>query len=140
MHDKRLLERIRDYALNPDQERRGEADVPTLMASVLAHVRRILNTKAGSVLIDENYGLSDFTNLASSFASESVRDLQEEISSQIMKYEPRIKDVRVDFVEQREDVLSLRFKISGRFDLESRNTPVVFESVVQSDGKISITS
>jgi type VI secretion system protein len=57
-----------------------------------------------------------------------------------MKFEPRIKDVRVEFSEQREDVLSLRFKISGRFDLENKNTPVVFESVVQSDGKISVSS
>lgn len=138
MHEKRLLERIRDY--EEDQTRHWETDPATLRDSVLGYLRRILNTKRGSALIAEDFGMPDFTDLPSSFAVDIVRDLQDDIGRMIQKFEPRLKDVRVDFVHQTDDVLSLRFQIHGRFDTESLKTPVVFETVVQSDGKVILSS
>jgi type VI secretion system protein len=55
----------------------------------------------------------------------------------IQKYEPRLTAVRVTFVPQEEDRLSLRFQIIGKLLTESK-TQVYIETVVDSDGKIEI--
>lgn len=138
MHEKRLLERIRDY--EQDEIRRWETDPVALKESVLGYLRRILNTKKGSALITDDFGMPDFTDFPSSFASDIVRTLQDDIASMVQKYEPRLKDIRIDFIQQTDDILSLRFQIHGRFDTESLKTPVVFETVVQSDGRVTLSS
>ncbi|WP_027183272.1 type VI secretion system baseplate subunit TssE [Desulfovibrio inopinatus] len=138
MHELRLLERIRDFEKNTT--RSGEIDPQRLLQSVMRHLQKLLNTRQGSVPIDPEYGLADFTDLATNFGTDIMQELEENISMAIMRYEPRLADVDVEFDRDPADALSLRFKIKGRIAVESLKTPVVFESVVQSDGKISIMS
>jgi|GEM_PF-142518 len=133
----RLLERIRNYQKNPD--RRDSATPADMIKSVLDHVQKILNTKQGAVLIDDDYGLPDYTDIAGSFSSDKVQDLEREINRVIRKYEPRLIDALIEFEQQQDDVLALRFKIKGKLMSEHQDVPVVFESVVQSDGKIVIS-
>jgi type VI secretion system protein len=138
MHEKRLLERIRDFAR--DKGRRGEIDPAILSASVLRHLRRLLNTKQGSVPIDEDYGLADLTDLPGSFAPDSLAEIEEKITRVISKYEPRLTGLRVSFSKRQDDSLSLRFEISGRANAGELNLPILFESVVEPSGKISLST
>jgi type VI secretion system protein len=71
------------------------------------------------------------------FSAESVREIERSIRQTIQKYEPRLKGVRVSFVPQEEDNLSLRFQIVSKLATESR-TQVFFETIIDSDGKIDI--
>ena len=87
-------------------------------------------------MIAEDYGLPDFSDLVYSFP-ESIREIEKAIRLTIQKYEPRLKTVRVIFVQQEEDVLSLRFQIIAKLASEAK-TQVFFESVIASDGKVNI--
>jgi type VI secretion system protein len=138
MHEKRLLERIRDF--EKDQDRRGELNPTVLSASVLSHLRRLLNTKQGSVPIAEDYGLADLTELPGSFAPDNLAEIEEKITRVISQYEPRLTGLRVHFAARQDDSLSLRFEISGRVNAEELNLPIIFESVVEPSGKISLST
>ncbi len=138
MREFRLLERVRYIAQHPD--RRGSADPNAMLNSVLHHVQLILNTKQGAVPIASDYGVPDFTDIAGSYASDAVQDMERELSAVIAKYETRLHGARIEFESQQEDVLSLKFRILGKMVLDDRELPVVFESVVQSDGKITVSS
>ena len=136
MRELRLLERIRDFEKDP--ERRFAEDPQVMTTSVLHHIQQIMNTRQGSVLIHDDYGVPDFTDIAGSYASDRVQELERDLSKIIMKYEPRLLEASINFEEQQDDVLALRFKIKGKLAMEN-DVPVVFESVVQSDGRITIT-
>ncbi len=136
MRELRLLERIRDFEKDP--ERRFAEDPQAMTKSVLQHIQQIMNTRQGSVLIHEDYGVPDFTDIAGSYASDRVQELERDLSKIIMKFEPRLLEASITFEEQQDDVLALRFKIKGKLAMEN-DVPVVFESVVQSDGRITIT-
>jgi len=138
MREYRLLERVRSMALDPD--RRGSADPSVMLTSVLHHVQKILNTKQGAVPIAPDYGVPDFTDIAGSYASDSIQQMEEGITRVIAKYEPRLLEPHLEFEEQQDDVLALRFRIKGKLAVEGQDYPVIFESVVQSDGKITINS
>jgi type VI secretion system protein len=138
MHERRLLERIRDFA--GDQDRRNEIDTTVLLTSVMAHLRRLLNTKQGSVPIDDDYGLAELTELPGSFAPDNLVEIEEKITGVIAKYEPRLTDIRVAFAKRQDDSLALRFEISGRVNADDINVPVIFESVVEPSGKISLST
>lgn len=105
--------------------------------SVLGHLQRILNTRQGSVPIGEDYGVPDFTDFAQVYP-DGIRDLERGIRQTIQKYEPRLTAVRVRFVPSEEDILSVRFQISGKLITEDKQEPVKFESMINSEGKISI--
>jgi len=138
MREYRLLERVRNMELNPD--RRSSADPNVMLTSVLHHVQNILNTRQGSVPIAPDYGVPDFTDIAGSYASDSIQQMEESITAVIAKFEPRLVEPLLEFEEQQDDVLAIRFRIKGTLAVEGQDFPVVFESVVQSDGKITISS
>jgi type VI secretion system protein len=134
MREARLLERIRFW--DEDPVRRGREEPRRVIDSVLKHLNRILNTKQGNVPIAEDYGVPDFTDLLYSYP-DSLRDIERTIRSAIQKYEPRLKAVKVTSIPQDEDLLSLRFQIVARLSGESK-AQVLFETIIDSDGKIDI--
>jgi len=60
------------------------------------------------------------------------------IRNTIQKYEPRLKAVRVKLIPQEENMLAVSFQVVARLILEEEKDPVVFESVMDSDGKVTI--
>jgi type VI secretion system protein len=135
MREERLTERLRSWNKEPD--RRGGRDPKRMIASIIRHLERILNTRRGSVPISDDYGVPDLTDLSSGFP-DSLRDLERTIRNTIQKYEPRLKSVRVKFVPQEENMLAVSFQIVARLILEEEKNPVVFESLMDSDGKVII--
>lgn len=136
MREDRLLKRISAWEKEP--HRRSIEDPKRTLDSVLDHLQQILNTRQGSVPIGEDYGVPDFTELLHAYP-DSVRDFERSIRQTIQKYEPRLNGIRVRLIPQDEDFLSLRFQIMAKLVTEDHKEPVLFESVVDSDGKISIT-
>lgn len=134
----RLLERIRIMEENP--ERRLDVDSGTMVNSVLEHLVRVLNTKKGSVEIDPEFGVPDLTNMSSSFSSDSIPELEEAIKSVIVHYEPRLKEVSVHFQTQQDDLLALRFSIAAKLVTDEKGKSIVFETIVDSDGQVKVTS
>lgn len=132
------MERIRRLEQNPSY--RGSTDPNRIIVSILLHLKKILNTRQGSVEIDEMYGVPDFTDLAANFSSESVRDLIRSIKNSVSRYEPRLSSIQIEADAPGDQSLELRFKISGRLALDENNSlPVAFETVVDPNGRIEIS-
>ena len=135
MREERLTERIRSWNRAPD--RRGGPDPKRMVASIVRHLERILNTRWGSTQTADDYGIPDLTDLRSGLP-DAVRDLERAIRNTIQKYEPRLEAVRVKFIPQEETMLTVSFQIVARLALEGEKNPVTFQSVMDSDGKVTI--
>lgn len=135
MHEHRLLDRIRYLDKNP--ARRFSEDRRQMLHSIQDHLQRILNTRQGSTLIAEDYGIPDFTNLMSGYP-ESKRAMERSLRDTIQKYEPRLQAVRIAFLPQQEDALTLSFQITARLKTEDNKDPVVFESVLDAGGRVVV--
>ncbi len=134
MREERLLERIRAWKREP--LRRGREEPRKVIDSVLRHLRRILNTKQGNVLIAEDYGVPDFSDFLNTLP-DSIREIEKNIRAAIQKYEPRLTGVRVNFIPQEDDPLSLRFQITARLAMDAK-TQVFLETIVDADGQVEI--
>jgi len=135
MAESRLLERLsryeRDFDSGITYHSSGEVQ------SIVNHLRRLLNTRVGSASIGDDYGIPDLTNVIGSEYSQTVAELQQKIQKAIAKYEPRLKNVRIAIELDQDDVLSLRFRAEGQV-VGGDNLPIVFETVISTDGKINI--
>ena len=135
MREERLIERIRLREKQPD--RSTTEDPKKIIASVLSHLQKVLNTRQGSAQIAEDFGMPDLTDYLRGYPA-SLREVEKSLRQTITKYEPRLKSLRVRFVPQDEDPLALNFQISARLATGGTEEPVSFESQVGSDGKINI--
>jgi type VI secretion system protein len=135
MREERLTERIRSWNRAP--HRRGRPDPKRMVNSIVRHLERILNTRWGSAQIADDYGIPDLTDLRSGLP-DAIRDLERAIRNTIQKYEPRLEAVRVKFIPQEETMLTVSFQIVARLALEGEKNPVTFQSVMDSDGKVTI--
>ncbi len=135
MREHRLLDRIRYLDKNPS--RRVTEDPGQTLYSVQEHLQRILNTRQGSAPIADEYGIPDFTNLMSGYP-ESQRAIERTIRNTIQKFEPRLQGVRISFLQQEDDVLTLSFQITAQLVLKDHKDPITFESVLDSGGHIVV--
>ena len=135
MPDERLLERIGILESNPDF--RVERDVSREVQSIINHLQRILNTRQGCVLIADDYGIPDITNSPGENFTETTKRIEVIIHDVIMKYEPRLTGVIVEFFSEKDDVLTLRFKLKAIL-VQDKKTPVTFETVVSSEGRVNV--
>jgi type VI secretion system protein len=131
----RLLERIRFRERTPHL--REDSDAALVIDSLLHHLTRILNTRRGNVEISEDYGIPDYTEFLQNFP-ESMHEMERAIRQTISQFEPRLKVVRVNYLSQEHNDLAVRFQISAKFIDSTGNTPVFFETQVDSGGKISV--
>lgn len=132
----RLLERIRAMEKNP--ERRGRPDEAALVSSVMRHLVNILNTRQGSAQIAEDFGLPDFTNLGASFGESAVPGIKASIKAVIDAYEPRLSSVIVDHIPQTDNPLAVIFTLRAELKTENKTIPVLFETIIDPDGKIRV--
>lgn len=136
MRGKRFLERLRAIDQNPDW--RGESDPQTTIASVLAHLGKMLNTRQGSAPIALDLGMPDFTGMAGSLTADSLPEMEQTLTEVITKYEPRLTGVKVEFEPQTEKSFMLGFRLSAKVRVEDQEIPVVFETLLNSDGHITV--
>lgn len=122
MKEKRLLERI--GALQVGSERSHLTQAEVLLDSLMAHLSRILNTRQGSVPIDPDFGVPDFTNLAGSFATGETAQIIEHMTRMVARYEPRLKSPCITLAEHGREVLSLRFMLDGLVAINDRDIPI----------------
>lgn len=137
MREQRLLERIADLESGNAHPHATRAQV--LVASIQGHLQRILNTRQGSVPIDSEFGVPDFTNLAGSFTSGSTREIIDSLTRMIRVYEPRLKNPQVLIEDAGSEVLALSFSLSGMIEVDNRDVPIRLATQISSSGKVSLT-
>ncbi|HUH40758.1 MAG TPA: type VI secretion system baseplate subunit TssE [Castellaniella sp.] len=111
MSDIRLLERL--TLLEDPARTAGMPHDRILRDSVVRHLEHLLNTRAGSVPIDHEYGMPDMSNIAGSFALGTTESLSEAIVQQVSRYEPRLRNIRITVEQEQREVITLRFELRG---------------------------
>jgi type VI secretion system protein len=121
----RLLERLSRQELPNLNDRRTPEDL--VKASIQRYLSRLLNVRRGSVPIDAEYGLSDMSNIAGSFAVGYVSEIQREILIQIDRYEKRLLKPTIQQVVEEREVITLKFILKGQIDLSVSSTEIMKE-------------
>lgn len=136
MNECRLLEHISRLGAEGGREQHSRSEI--LVNSILEHLRRILNTRQGSVPVDAEFGVPDFTNLAGSFSTGTTDQIVQDMSRMIQRYEPRLRQPQIAFTANRDEVLTLAFSISGTVNVDDREIPVRLTSQVAANGRVSL--
>ncbi len=136
MRERRLIERI--SAWEQGARLTNQTETEALVRSVMEHLSRILNTRQGSVQLDSQFGVPDFTNMAFGLEGGSMRDMEEEIQRMVSRYEPRVRGPRVRMQRETSDVLSIRFTLEGVIEANDRDIPLRLSTTVNSDGRVTV--
>jgi len=139
----RLSERL-THADNP-RLISGMSDESLGRKSIVDHLTRLLNTRQGSVPIDPNYGMSDLSNIAGSFAMGTTESICQEVAYQISRYEPRVTNPRISVSHSADErnVISLRFDVTARLvDSQRKPTEDMLLLIMRIDasGRINLLS
>ena len=109
-----LLGQFISEVLNPDeigpQQFEHLTEDQKLSLSIIENLRMILTTRRGSILHLPDYGISDILQIYLS-SENPVESLKQEIKDVILKYEPRISEVRMENSEFDRKTLRAALKI-----------------------------
>ncbi len=136
MLQERLLERIGRLEENVDPHETLET---RQINSIISHLSKLLNTRQGSVSIAPDFGVPDITNLPGENILETKQKVEAVIQGVVQKYEPRLKNVKMFMQQEEKAEFSLKFRLEANLT-EKEDVPVIFETVVSTEGKISISS
>lgn len=95
----------------------------------------MLNTRHGGSITAPDYGTSDFSDVFR--GHQSIQLIQNQIGESIEKYEPRLVDADVSFLEG-EDPYQIHFNITATIVSEEGETPAVFRTVIESSGEVRV--
>ncbi|MCX4219928.1 MULTISPECIES: type VI secretion system baseplate subunit TssE [Pseudomonas] len=124
--------------LNGDAElRKGKSLEASAMASVAAHLAKMLSTRAGSVQTLSDYGLPDLNDMRLSL-HDSLSQARLAIESFIEAYEPRLSNVRVISLPRDHDQLRLAFSIEGLLEVEGFKRQVSFAARLDGSGQVKV--
>ena len=125
--------------LNGDAElRKGNSLEACAMASVAAHLAKMLSTRAGSVQTLADYGLPDLSDMRLSL-HDSLSQARLAIENFIEAYEPRLSNVRVISLPRDHDQLRLAFSIEGLLEVEGFKRQVSFSARLDGSGQVKVT-
>jgi type VI secretion system protein len=130
-----LLERLSDP--RPEAPRTTRQNESALVASILAHLGRMLNTRRGNVPLSPDYGIPDLADMVHSFP-DAIRTMEQAIRTTIEKYEPRLSNVRVKYAGSEDDIFSLHYEVTAVLAASGSRTAVSFDTRVESNGEVSV--
>ncbi len=135
--DRTLLERLAQAKTKP--ARTMVEDPNALLKSVLRNLGRILNSRQGTAPAQMDFGIPAPSEITQAFP-DSVDKMQRVIRECIEKYEPRLSNVNVIYVESEHDILTLRFQVNAKVKTSNQHYPVFFDTLVDSTGHIRLNS
>lgn len=118
-------------------KRSAASDQRAALQSVLANLRDILGTRQGSALAQPDLGLPSPSELRQNFPA-SIGDIQKAIAESIVRYEPRLRDVKVTYIEIENDPLTVNFQVSANLVVDGHRQLVAFETGVDHAGKVKV--
>jgi type VI secretion system protein len=124
--------------LNGDTDKRvGWSREVSAMASVAAHLTKMLSTRAGSVQTLSDYGLPDLNDMRLSL-HDSLSQARRAIEKFIEAYEPRLSCVLVIPLPRDDDQLRLSFGIEGVLEVEGIKRQVSFAARLDGSGQVKV--
>ncbi|WP_426142416.1 type VI secretion system baseplate subunit TssE [Pseudomonas sp. DWP3-1-2] len=108
------------------------------VASVAAHLAKMLSTRAGSVQTLPAYGLPDLNDMRLSL-HDSLMQARQAIESFIELYEPRLTQVHVTSLPQSGKSFRLSFAIEGLLEVAGIKRQVSFSARLDGSGQVNVT-
>jgi len=105
--------------------------------SILRHLQKLLNSRQGHAPAQMDYGIPDPGEVAHNY-SDAIGQIQKSIKACVEKYEPRLTAVNVTHVVADNDVLTLRFQITGQVANTKERIPVLFDTLIDPSGRIKL--
>jgi type VI secretion system protein len=133
--ERSVLERLADP--RPDAPRTTHQNERQILASVLEHVRKMLNTRRGNAPVAPDYGIPDIVDLVHSFP-DSIKFMEQAIRNTLEKHEPRLSNVRVKYSGSPDDAFSLHFEVTAVLAISNSRNSVWFETKVGSNGEVVV--
>ena len=130
-----LFERMRSP--DSDQKKTVKYEAEKLFNSIKEHLQKVLNTRQGHALIRPDYGMPDFTDFIQTLP-DSVAEMEINIKQTIEKYEPRLKNIHVQFKPVPDNQFILYFEIMADVILPDEQFVATFNTVINSTGKIDV--
>ncbi|TWC14477.1 MULTISPECIES: type VI secretion system baseplate subunit TssE [unclassified Pseudomonas] len=125
--------------LNGDtEERAGLSRDASVMASVAAHLTRMLGTRAGSVQISLDYGLPDLNDMRLSLHDARSQAISA-IRTFIETHEPRLGNVRVSSIPNDANPLCLFFNIDALLDAQGLKRRMNLSVCLDGNGQVKVS-
>lgn len=115
-------------------QRTDHSDDSAVLDSILSNLQLILNSRKGCCETRPDFGLSDF-NATADYRSLFV-SIARDVERQLRNFEPRLRNVSVQPVEDRTRPLEFVFHVNGELADDGRTVRVAFDSVLGSDGRM----
>jgi type VI secretion system protein len=129
-----LFERLAGEA----DKRTGWTHEESAVASVAAHLAKMLSTRAGSVQTLPAYGLPDLNDMRLSL-HDSLMQARQAIEGFIGLYEPRLTQVEVISLPGDGDPFRLAFAIHGLLEVAGVKRQVSFSARLDASGNVKVT-
>ena len=113
-------------------------DVDNVLQSIRVNVSNILNTRAGSCLLDTNFGIQDFTNINLGEDASGIFNMEKNLSALIMRYEPRLDKVSVSFDAEGSSTLKRHFVMDGTMKVQEGKIITIQFSTYYREGAFSV--
>lgn len=121
-------------------ERANFEDANEVLRSVMDYVGKLLNTRRGSSVLDEEFGIPDFTGFGVSYGRDDIPRVEAEIASFIERCEPRLRDVQITYAPDPNEPFSINFILDAKLLLTGTEVlPVKLMTRINSSGRVSVT-
>jgi len=134
----RLLKRIKSWE-EAGVVSASDVDANEIMESVRDDLEKLFNTRRGTVLIDQNYGLPDFTHLMNGYAAPDVDAIERDLAQQVKQYEPRLLSINLAYKESKKPSGSLSFSMSASFAHKNQDMNLAVNVQFYNDGSVSLS-
>lgn len=134
----RLLKRIRNWE-ETGVVSAADVDLIEIMQSMCDDLEKLLNTRRGTVLIDQAYGLPDFTHLKNSYAAPDVDEIERNLQQQIRKYETRLTSINLEYQQRDKNSNSIKFALSAMFKHKKQDLNFVANILLNDDSSVRVS-
>lgn len=134
----RFLERLR-HARTQGEERHS-VETEDIVQSVTNHLSRILNSRQGNSVLDQEFGMPDFSALGASFSASELPRIERELSAFISRCEPRLRQVHVHYAPDPAQPLQLAFYLDAELDVEDQPIHIHWTTLVEPSGHVVVST
>jgi len=133
----RLLKRFKSWE-EGGQVSASEVEINEVMESMRDDLEKLFNTRRGTVLIDPNFGLPDFTHLMNGYSVPDVEEIQRDILQQVRDYDRRLMKLDVVTKDAKAPENSLGFGLTAIFDHKNQEQTITATISIKDNGSVGV--
>ncbi|MFT4607759.1 MAG: type VI secretion system protein [Urechidicola sp.] len=134
----RLLKRIKGWE-EAGQVSASDIDINEVLESVRDDLEKLFNTRRGTVLIDQDFGLPDFTHLMNGYSAPDVDEIQRDILHQVRTYETRLDNSIVVAQVSKVADNSLGFGLTAVFNHKNQEQTLSANISIKDNGSVDVS-